>query len=130
MAFGVPAGGILCQELLQPTPHADARITRSSLIQKLSLLVGFLDWIKPTAPNGDLCGNCKTIIKHVLDQALNAAPPGYESAGPGGGDGCGNGGGGMAFDWDFNTQVDFDFDLLDTFGWTRSEFSLSQQTNA
>ncbi|KAI0973756.1 hypothetical protein F4678DRAFT_486918 [Xylaria arbuscula] len=118
MAFGVPAGGILCQELLMPTLHSDLRITRSSLIQKLSLLVGFLDWIKPTAPNGDQCGKCKTIIKHVLDQALNGPLPGYESA-PG-----------AAFDLDFTTQVDFDFDLLDTFGWTRSEPSLSQQTNA
>ncbi|KAI0460604.1 hypothetical protein F5B21DRAFT_510811 [Xylaria acuta] len=117
MAYGVPAGGILCQELLKPTLRNDPRITRSSLIQKLSLLVGFLDWIKPTAPNGDLCGKCKTIIKHVLDQALNAPTPGYDSA-PG-----------VAFDWDFTTQVDFDFDLLDTFGWTRSELSLSQQTN-
>ncbi|KAI0486719.1 hypothetical protein F4859DRAFT_311784 [Xylaria cf. heliscus] len=116
MAYGVPAGGILCQELLKPTLHNDLRITRSSLIQKLSLLVGFLDWIKPTAPNGDLCGKCKTIIKHVLDQALNAPTSGYESA-P------------VAFDWDFTTQVDFDFDLLDTFGWTRSEPSMSQQTN-
>ncbi|KAI0202929.1 hypothetical protein F4808DRAFT_420255 [Astrocystis sublimbata] len=116
MAYGVPAGGILCQELLRPTLHNDPRITRSSLIQKLSLLVGFLDWIKPTAPNGDLCSKCKSIIKHVLDQALNApAPaPGFEAA----------------FDWDFTTQVDFDFDLLDTFGWTRADFSLSQQTNA
>ncbi|GAW26765.1 putative fungal specific transcription factor domain-containing protein [Rosellinia necatrix] len=118
MAFGVPGGGILCQELLMPTLHNDPRITRSSLIQKLSLLVGFLDWIKPTAPNGDLCGKCKSIIKHVLDQALNAPAAGYENA-PG-----------AAFDWDFTTQVDFDFDLLDTFGWTRSEPTLSQQTNA
>ncbi|KAI0907263.1 hypothetical protein F4823DRAFT_630511 [Ustulina deusta] len=118
MAFGVPAGGILCQELLKPTLHNDPRITRSSLIQKLSLLVGFLDWVKPTAPNGNQCRQCKTIIKQVLDQALNVPPPGYESA-PG-----------AAFDWDFTTQVDIDFDLLDTFSWTRSEPSLSQQTNA
>ncbi|KAI0148657.1 hypothetical protein GGR57DRAFT_505123 [Xylariaceae sp. FL1272] len=117
MAFGVPAGGILCQELLKPTVHNDPRITRSSIIQKLSLLVGFLDWIKPSAPNGDLCGKCKMIIKHVLDQALNAPATGFTSAE------------GFAFDWDLSTQVDFDFDLLDTFGWTRSDFSLSQQSN-
>ncbi|KAI1117658.1 hypothetical protein F5Y14DRAFT_464709 [Nemania sp. NC0429] len=117
MAYGVPAGGILCQELLMPTLHNDPRITRSSLIQKLSLLVGFLDWIKPTAPNGDLCGKCKTIIKHVLDQALDGPPPGFEGA-PG-----------FAFDWDFTTQVDFDFDLLNTFGWTRDPSS-SHQPNA
>ncbi|KAI1260230.1 hypothetical protein F5Y18DRAFT_405977 [Xylariaceae sp. FL1019] len=42
MAFGVPAGGILCQELLKPTVLNDPRITRSTIIQKLSLLVGFL----------------------------------------------------------------------------------------
>jgi hypothetical protein len=114
MAFGVAAGGILCQELLKPTLHNDPKITRSSLIQKLSLLVGFLDWIRPTAANGELCGKCKTIIKHVLDQALNAPAPGLE----------------RASDWDFTTQVDFDFDLLDTFGWARFEPSLSQQTNA
>ncbi|KAI0508806.1 hypothetical protein F5B22DRAFT_658920 [Xylaria bambusicola] len=118
IAFGVPAGGILCQELLKPTLHNDSRITRSSLIQKLSLLVGFLDWVKPTAPNGDQCSKCKTIIKHVLDQALNASPPGYESA-PG-----------AVYDLGFTTQVDFDFDLLNTFDWARSEPSWSQQTNA
>ncbi|KAI1822221.1 hypothetical protein F4861DRAFT_532402 [Xylaria intraflava] len=109
MAYGVPAGGILCQELLKPTLHGDPRITRSSLIQKLSLLVGFLDWVKPTAPNGDLCYKCKTIIQHVLDQALNASATGYESAD------------GAMFDWDFAAHVDFDFDLLNTFDWARAE---------
>ncbi|KAK5625304.1 hypothetical protein RRF57_001020 [Xylaria bambusicola] len=97
---------------------ANGSITRSSLIQKLSLLVGFLDWVKPTAPNGDQCSKCKTIIKHVLDQALNPSPPGYETV-PG-----------AAYDLSFTTQVDFDFDLLNTFDWARSEPSWSQQTNA
>ncbi|CAJ2509314.1 Uu.00g143400.m01.CDS01 [Anthostomella pinea] len=135
MAYAVPGGGILCQELLQPTPLYRRRpsnssnsptattptITRSAIIQKLSLLVGFLDWIKPTAPNGNLCGDAKTIIQHVLDQALSSAPPGPHhpasiststppaaAAAP-------------TFDWDFSGQVDFDFDLLDTFAWTRPE---------
>ncbi|KAI1505176.1 hypothetical protein F5X99DRAFT_416250 [Biscogniauxia marginata] len=119
MAYAVPAGGILCLELLKPTLHGNppqgTDITRSKIIQKLSLLVGFLDWIRPTAPNGDLCGNCKSIIKHVLDQALNVSLTGYGSTG--------------AFDWNFSMQVDFDFDLLDTFDWTRPEFSLSQQSH-
>ncbi|KAI0014575.1 hypothetical protein F4780DRAFT_202842 [Xylariomycetidae sp. FL0641] len=111
MAYGVPAGGILCQELLKPTLHAspptNPNITRSSIIQKLSLLSGFLDWIKPNAPNADLCFRCKTIIQHVLDQALNTTPvaPGAFNT----------------LDWDFSTQVDFDFDLLDTFDWTRPD---------
>ncbi|KAI1331561.1 hypothetical protein F5Y16DRAFT_408161 [Xylariaceae sp. FL0255] len=116
IAFGVPAGGILCQELLKPSVHNKTHITRSNLTQKLSLLVAFLDWIKPTAPNGDLCGKCKAIIKHVLDQALNA-PAGQDNSD------------GLAFDWDISAQLDFDFDLLDTFNWTRSDFPLSQQSN-
>ncbi|KAI0389661.1 hypothetical protein F5Y17DRAFT_111397 [Xylariaceae sp. FL0594] len=153
MAFGVPAGGILCQELLRPTttitttaaPLPRPVVTRSGLIQKLSLLVGFLDWIRPNAPNGDLCSACKIVIQRVLDQALNApsAPAGgYESVG-GGGEGAesaggGNGGAvdglgglglGLGLDWDFTTQVDFDFDLLDTFGWTRPEPSSQMQTS-
>ncbi|RGP70051.1 hypothetical protein FSPOR_4343 [Fusarium sporotrichioides] len=48
MAFAVPGGGILCQELLQPTFQGrhpkDSRLSRSSIVQNLSLLVGFLDW--------------------------------------------------------------------------------------
>ncbi|KAI1367715.1 hypothetical protein F5Y08DRAFT_51237 [Xylaria arbuscula] len=117
IAFGGPAGGILCQELLKPTLHHNSQITRSSLIQKLSLLVGFLDWVKPTAPNGDQVIKCKTIIKHVLDQALNAPPAGYDSATT------------TALELGFTTQVDFDFDLLNTFDWMGSEPSWSQQTN-
>ncbi|KAI1183896.1 hypothetical protein F5B17DRAFT_434143 [Nemania serpens] len=79
-AYGVPAGGILCQEPLKPILHNDSRITRSGLIQKLGLLVGFLDWIKPTATNGDLCCKCKTIIKHGLDKALDGPGPGSKRA--------------------------------------------------
>ena len=80
--------------------------------------MGFLDWVKPTAPNGDQVVKCKTIIKHVLDQALNAPLPGNEGAT------------GAALDFGFTRQVDFDFDLLNTFDWMGSEPSWSQQTNA
>ncbi|KAF6818327.1 fungal specific transcription factor [Colletotrichum sojae] len=139
MAYAAPGGGILCLELLKPTLRGgnhpqNPKVTRSSIIQKLSLLVGFLDWVSPTAPNGDLCADCKVIIQHVLDQALNnpaAAAAGAASAAAGP---DGAAGGGLllpaaldAMDWDFSTQLDFNFDLLDTFDWLRPEAGLGQQ---
>ncbi|KAF3059630.1 putative fungal specific transcription factor protein [Daldinia childiae] len=119
MAYAVPAGGILCLELLKPTlhlrPHNDSRITRSNIIQKLSLLVAFLDWVSPSAPNGDLCNDAKSVIQRVLDQTLNAASSIYEPP--------------AVFQWDSSTQLDFNFDLLDTFDWIRPDFPSSQQSN-
>ncbi|KAK6953645.1 hypothetical protein Daesc_005950 [Daldinia eschscholtzii] len=119
MAYAVPAGGILCLELLKPTlhlrPHSDSRITRSNIIQKLSLLVAFLDWVSPSAPNGDLCSDAKSVIQRVLDQTLNAASSIYEPP--------------AIFQWDSSTQLDFSFDLLDTFDWNRPDFPSSQQSN-
>ncbi|KAI1087001.1 hypothetical protein F5B19DRAFT_497797 [Rostrohypoxylon terebratum] len=120
MAYAVPAGGILCLELLKPTlhirPHADPRITRSNIIQKLTLLVAFLEWVSPSGsgPNGDLCNDAKSVIQRVLDQTLNAASSVYEPP---------------VFEWDFSTQIDFNFDLLDTFDWNRPDFPSSQQSN-
>ena len=112
MAYAAPAGGILCLELLKPTlhtgPQANPNITRSSIIQKLSLLVGFLDWIQPFAPNRPLCADCSLIIRHVLDHSLNTVA--LESTMP------------NTFAWDLDTtQPDFDFDLLDTFDWLRPD---------
>ncbi|KXJ90702.1 hypothetical protein Micbo1qcDRAFT_148688 [Microdochium bolleyi] len=135
MAFAAPAGGVLCHELLTPSvdlrsafgtseagsPTATAMpyrldgppITRASIIQKLSLLVGFLDWIRPSAPNADICCEAKVVIQAVLDQALNnPCPPRDAEPLP------------LTFapefsDWDLNTVLDFNCDLLDTFDWLR-----------
>ncbi|KAI0835947.1 hypothetical protein F5Y06DRAFT_299047 [Hypoxylon sp. FL0890] len=119
MAYAVPAGGILCLELLRPTlhirPHSDPRITRSNIIQKLSLLVAYLNWVSPWGPNGDLCNDAKSVIQRVLDQTLNAASSVYEPP--------------AVLEWDFSTQLDFNFDLLDTFNWNRPDFPSSQQSN-
>lgn len=129
MAFAAPAGGILCDELLRPTVHAlpkvanDPQLRRSNIIQKLSLLVGFLDWVRPPSPNGDLCANCKRIIQHVLDHTLNS---GGRTSGPDGGASA------EFFDtsnWDFSTQLDFNFELLDTFDFLRPEISSSQSAS-
>ncbi|KXH59473.1 fungal specific transcription factor domain-containing protein [Colletotrichum nymphaeae SA-01] len=132
MAYAAPGGGILCMELLKPTLQGghhpqNPQVSRSSIIQKLSLLVGFLDWVSPTAPNGDLCADCKVIIQRVLDQALNSPVASASSAVDGG-----LPAGVMLdvpMDWDFSTQLDFNFDLLDTFDWLRPEVSSSQQSS-
>lgn len=127
MNYAAPGGGILCMELLRPTytgPHhpRNSSITRSAIIQKLGLLVGFLSWVGPDAPNADLCCSCRTVIQHVLDHTLN-----------------GGGGGAMAqqqqqqdVDADghplgdaLGQAMDVDnflsFDLLDTYDWLRPD---------
>ncbi|KAL7934349.1 hypothetical protein V8C35DRAFT_302343 [Trichoderma chlorosporum] len=106
IAYAAPGGGIMCMELLEPTftgTHPkNAKITRASIIQHLSMLVAFFDWVHPPAPNSDLCANCKAVIQHVLDHTLNMAidstwPPASLDSLP----------------------LDFNFELLDTFSWAR-----------
>ncbi|KAF5135164.1 hypothetical protein E5D57_005808 [Metarhizium anisopliae] len=108
MAYATPGGGILCMELLKPTfggRHArNPKMTRSSIIQQLSLLVGFLDWIGPGGPNGELCANCSSVIQLVLDHTLNA--PEDERWPP------------VSLD---AVQLDFNFELFDTFDWLRPD---------
>ncbi|KAJ6440160.1 N-terminal binuclear Zn cluster-containing/DNA binding domain-containing protein [Purpureocillium lavendulum] len=110
MAYATPAGGILCMELLNPSftgAHPrNTKVTRSSIIQNLSLLIGFLDWIGPSAANGSLCANCSAVIQHVLDHTLNTT--GSSSWPP------------EALD---AMQLDFNFELFDTFEWLRTDVS-------
>ncbi|KAI5863752.1 hypothetical protein GGS23DRAFT_604761 [Durotheca rogersii] len=119
MAYAVPAGGILCLELLKPTlhvrTHIDPIITRSAIIQKLSLLIGYLDWLGPSGPNGNPCSDAKSVIERVLNHTLNATSSIYDTS--------------AAFEWDSSTQLDFNFDLLDTFDWNRPDVLSSQQSN-
>lgn len=119
MGFGAPAGGVLCNELLRPTHQYDpsSGITRSSIIQQLSLLVGFLDWVKPSSANGDLCNSCKTVTQHVLDHALNAPGSTTDTTVD-------------SLDLDISSNVNdfFNFELLDTFDWLRSDIGSSQES--
>ncbi|KAF4339484.1 serine threonine kinase [Fusarium beomiforme] len=109
MAFAVPGGGILCLELLSPTFQGkhpkDNRLSRSSIVQQLSLLVGFLDWVHPSAPNGDLCASCKTVIQRVLDYHLNNMDPITDV------------GSLDQFSSGLAGRLNFRFELLNTFDW-------------
>lgn len=106
LTYGAPASGILCQELLGAGEHSrDPSINRSTIIQQLSLMVGFFDWVRPSAPNAKLCVNCRNIIQQVLDQCLNTSADKIGVDFPG---------------WDFGDQPDFNFELMDTFDWLRA----------
>ncbi|TFB02972.1 hypothetical protein CCMA1212_005430 [Trichoderma ghanense] len=109
MAFATPSGGILCMELLNPTfrgnPHPkDASITRSNIIQQLSLLIAFLEWIDPSRPNGDMCMTASAVMRRVLDHVLNTSSEGLSWRPEEGGD---------------VQQLDFSLEMFDTFDWMK-----------
>ena len=95
--------------------HDDPKLSRSIIIQKLSQLLGFLDYVGPTAANIALCHNVKRIIQHVLDHELsNSNGPFVEL--PSNNDNI------LSGDWnDFQFSG---FDLLDTFDWVRPDTAL------
>jgi len=77
MCWGVPSSGVLCVELLRQVRNPSSRgptLPRSEIVQNLSLLVGFLEWVRPAAGNYQLCSRMRLIIKRILDQILNPAP--------------------------------------------------------
>ena len=110
MSYAAPAGGVICMEILNPSQSpSPSRPKRSDMIQKLSLLIGFLDFVQPTAPNSDLCFKVKTIMNHVLEEVLE--PKHTEPTGPNL----------LEEYWDPSLDPNefFNFDLLDTFDWLR-----------
>jgi len=72
MYYAVPASGVLCVFLMQTKdrPHERLTLPRSQTIRNLSSFVEYLEWIKPSAPNADLCHRVRDIISRVLDQVL------------------------------------------------------------
>ncbi|KAF3014210.1 hypothetical protein E8E14_007763 [Neopestalotiopsis sp. 37M] len=110
LVYGAPAAGILCLELLRPTiPRLHPKnneVSRSNIIQQLSLLVALLDWVNPSAPNRDLCVDSRTIIQRVLDHHLNFGTDVTMAHAP--------------MDWGPVSVPDFSFDLINTFDWVRS----------
>lgn len=118
MGYGVPSGGVLCLELLRPMSTVigatDVHITRSHIVQILSLLIGFLDWVKPSAPSGSICRRAKESIQQVLDYALSTSSASYAQAATG------------TVDASLPTNFDFDFDLMDTLeDWFRYDPALN-----
>lgn len=86
MCWGVPSSGVLCVEFLKQmkSPHESTiKLPKSEIVQNLSLLVGFLEWIKPSAGNYQLCGRMSRLVKRILDQILNYGGTARSSQGEG-----------------------------------------------
>ena len=82
MGYGVPAAGVLCLELLQPicsseTRSADPKTTHSNIIHVLNILVGFLDWLAPSASSTAICNKAKMSIQQALDHVLSKTAPAH-----------------------------------------------------
>lgn len=112
MAYGAPAGGVICMELLRPAAASSGAsgIKKSAMIQALSMLVGCLNSVPPDAPNYGVSVTIKGILEQVLDRILD--PPAETT--------------GLEFSvegWQTDFPVDatdlFNSDLLDTFEWFR-----------
>lgn len=101
--YGIPSAGVICVELLkgaksppnnqsQNSQSQFATFSRSDAIQKLTLFIGFLEWIRPTDGNYKLAGRLKKVVRKVLDHVLDPQPDinMMESQGEGSGNGNGN----------------------------------------
>jgi hypothetical protein len=76
MCWGVPSSGVLCVELLKQMKAPPGRehvpcVPRAEVVQNLSLLIGFLEWVRPAAGNYKLCGRMRQVIKRILTRILN-----------------------------------------------------------
>ena len=67
----MPSIGVLCTELLRQVKHPkeiEIQLPCSEIVQNLSLMIGFLKWIKPIAGNYKLCQRMSQVIGRVIDQ--------------------------------------------------------------
>ena len=80
MCYAAPAGAVLCMELVNPSPVdvmseggtvAGETYSRSSIIQQLSMLVGFLNSLDISEPDSLITSSARTVLKKVLDFLLN-----------------------------------------------------------
>ncbi|KAF5973525.1 hypothetical protein FBULB1_8271 [Fusarium bulbicola] len=80
MGYATLAGAVLCMELIDPVavtmPPEDSTIagetySRSSIIQQLSLLLGYLKTSCPSQTHCSVAHNARGVIKKVLDHILN-----------------------------------------------------------
>ncbi|KAF7959513.1 hypothetical protein EAE96_001129 [Botrytis aclada] len=119
MCYGIPSAGVICVELIKEMENPAAQpayyLPRSEVIQTLSLLVGFLDWVRPTAANHELCGRMRQIVKRTLDKILdppkitNTPKASTSSAVP-------------ISNLNFEPMVMDDLDWLDTIDWAKGPF--------
>jgi hypothetical protein len=72
--YGIPSIGVICVELLrQAAGQNTLQFSRSDAIQKLTMFIGFLEWVRPTDGNHLLVGRLTNVIRRTLDHVLD--PP-------------------------------------------------------
>ena len=74
----MPSSGILCTELLKQVkqPNSiDVDMPCSDVVQNLSLMIGFLEWIRPTAGNYKVCRRMAEVIRRVLKKVFEPTLP-------------------------------------------------------
>jgi hypothetical protein len=70
--YGIPSIGVICVELLrQAAGQNNLQFSRPDAIQKLTMFLGILDWVRPTNGNHLLVGKLKNVIQKTLDHALD-----------------------------------------------------------
>jgi hypothetical protein len=75
MSFIVPSAGVMCVELLkQASSQSVLKFSRSDAIQKLTMFIGFLEWVRPTDGNYLLAGRLKKVVRRILDHVLDPPP--------------------------------------------------------
>ncbi|RFU31068.1 hypothetical protein B7463_g5296, partial [Scytalidium lignicola] len=71
MSYGMPCIGILCTEFLKQAKNpkaAEVKLPCSEIVQNLSMMIGLLDWIQPSAGNYKLC--CRNLLQDARDQGF------------------------------------------------------------
>ncbi|KAH7203247.1 hypothetical protein BKA60DRAFT_527185 [Fusarium oxysporum] len=123
MGYATLAGAVLCMELIEPVPVtispqdsiiAGETYSRSSIIQQLSLLLGYLKTSCPSQTHCSVAHNVRGVIKKVLDHILNnqtVTQPVVEF-------------GGLEFggNWDYFSS----FSALDNFDWLMEERGIEE----
>lgn len=75
--YAMPCASVLILELLRQTeqPQQPIAVSRSTLIQDLSVLISCCDWLtEPDQQNYGLCKRAQSIFSRSLDRILNPAP--------------------------------------------------------
>ncbi|CAG8975664.1 hypothetical protein HYALB_00012322 [Hymenoscyphus albidus] len=75
MSYGMPSTGILCAGLLKQTQYPSQvppsmKLPTSEVVQNLSLMMGFLEWVRPHAGSYKLCQRMAKVIRRVLDRGF------------------------------------------------------------
>ncbi|OKL61878.1 hypothetical protein UA08_02272 [Talaromyces atroroseus] len=83
VSYGMPSAGILCIELLRacklappsPAVHSSVQLSRSSVVQNLTMFGALLDWIRPTDNNAQLSRKFKKVLQRIIDAVFDSLGP-------------------------------------------------------